>query len=415
MNTQTNPKTNLVGKPLAWILTLVYFASYITRKNFATILQQVITETGIAKDILSVVLVCMTVTYGVGQIVNGRLGDKFKPTNMIFFGLTLSTAVNLLFPFTAHSTVLMAILWGINGFAQSMMWPPIVKILVANCDDEQYGYSVVRISWGSSFATIVLYFLAPLVITLTGTWKAMFFISAAVGLSISVFWFFAKRRISLETVESLPNANDTKAPSSAKFRIPRAAILPIIFIILGIIFQGMLRDGVATWMPTYLSDVHGMSNEESILSGVFPAIFSIACFSISGALYRRFFTNEVVCAAAVFGVSVLAALTLFLLFGKSAIVAVLCMTLITGCMHGANLMLITHVPKRFKKHGNISTFAGLVNACTYVGEAIFMYGIAVIADRFDWKFSIGTCLLIALLGTLCVIIAARPWKKFIDQ
>ena len=168
-------------------------------------------------------------------------------------------------------------------------------------------------------------------------------------------------------------------------------------------------------MPTYLADVHGMSNQESILSGVFPAIFSIACFSISGALYRKFFTNEVICGAVVFGIAVLAAGVLFVLFGQSTLVAMVCLTLITGCMHGVNLMLITHVPKRFKKHGNISTLAGLVNACTYVGEAIFMYGIAVIADRFDWRVCIGVCFAIAVLGTACCLIAARPWKKFYEK
>ena len=189
----------------------------------------------------------------------------------------------------------------------------------------------------------------------------------------------------------------------------------MMFIFLGIILQGMLRDGVATWMPTYLADVHGMNNQESILSGVFPAIFSIACFSLGNALYKKFFTNEVVCAAVIFGVAVLSLGVLFILFGKSAVVAICCMTLITGCMHGINLMLITYVPERFKKYGNISTFAGLVNACTYIGEAIFVYGIAVIADRFDWRFSIVIYLAIAILGVLSCLIAARPWKKFTEQ
>jgi OPA family glycerol-3-phosphate transporter-like MFS transporter len=214
---------------------------------------------------------------------------------------------------------------------------------------------------------------------------------------------------------SLPEETTTKKARSGKFRVPAAAILPLIFILLGIIFQGMLRDGVATWMPTYLSEIHQMETEQSILSAVFPAIFSIACFSIVGELYKRFFKNEVLCGAVVFGVAVLAAIVLFVLHGQSRIVAIVCMTLITGCMHGVNLMLITHVPKRFKKHGNISTFAGVFNACTYVGEAIFIYGLAILAERFDWRFAIGTCLVIALVGTVCCIIAARPWKKFYEQ
>ena len=406
MKTNSN---NIVGKPLAWLLTLIYFTSYMTRKNFATVLQEVISETGIQKDTLSIVLVCMTVTYGVGQIVNGRLGDKFKPTNMILCGLVMATSVNLIFPFAADSVFAMAILWGINGYAQSMMWPPIIKILVTNCDDDMYAYSTLRVSWGSSFATILLYFLAPVIITLTSTWKAICWVAAAIGIVICILWFFLKNRISTNAPkEASPNTKDG-------FRIPRAAIFPIIFIIFAIIFQGMLRDGVATWMPTYLAEIHEMSNEKSILSAVFPAIFSILTFSIANWLYKKFFTNEVVCGAVIFGVAFVAAGVLFLLFGKSSLVAIVCFTIITGCMHGVNLMLITHVPKRFKKYGNISTFAGIVNACTYIGEAIFLYGLAAIAKHLGWFFSIGTCLAIAALGTIFCFIAARNWKKFIEQ
>ena len=58
MNSKKRP---IAGMRLAWLLTLIYFASYITRKNFATVLQEVITDTGIAKETISVVLVCMTV------------------------------------------------------------------------------------------------------------------------------------------------------------------------------------------------------------------------------------------------------------------------------------------------------------------------------------------------------------------
>ena len=404
-NNMSTDRKNISGKPLAWLLALIYFTSYMTRKNFAAVLQQVIDETGAEKQLLSVILVCMTVAYAIGQIINGRLGDKFKPTNMILCGLIITSAVNLLFPFVSVSVAAMAILWGINGFAQSMMWPPIVKILVSSCDDAMYGYSVVRVSCGSSFATIILYFIAPAVILLTGTWKWMLWICGALGVAAVVFWISVKNRIAQGEAESRGNVE--KAP----LKIPRTMIFPMVFIVFALIFQGMLRDGAATWMPTYLSDVHGMNNQISILSGVFPAVFSIVCFLISGALYRRFFTNEVTCAAVVFSLAVFAAGALFLLFGTNAAVAVVCFTLMTGCMHGVNLILVTHVPKRFKKYGNISTLAGIVNSCTYIGEAIFTYGFAALADHFDWRFGIGICFFIAICGTVCCLIAVRPWKK----
>ena len=408
MNSKKRP---IAGMRLAWLLTLIYFASYITRKNFATVLQEVITDTGIAKETISVVLVCMTVSYGIGQIVNGRLGDRFKPTNMIICGLGIASAVNIIFPLVASSVAVMGVLWGLNGFAHSMIWPPIVRILVSNCDDKTYGRSVVRIYWGSSFATIALYFVAPLVIRISGSWRPMLWVSAAVGVTVLILWIFLGGRIDT----SAQSKEGDSAEVRGGFKLPKGAVFPMIFIVFGIICMGMLRDGVATWMPTYLADVHGMGNQESILSGIFPAVFSIVCISIAGKIYGRFFKNEVAAAAVIFGLSALSAATLFIIFGRGSAVAVVCFTLITGCMHGINLMLITHVPKRFKKYGNISTFAGIVNSCTYVGEAIFMYAIAMIANRFDWRFSIGTCFVIAVVGTVSCIIATRPWRRFIKE
>ncbi len=410
-----NSSRSIVGKPLAWLLTLIYFTSYVTRINFAAIIQEVVTDTGYEKSALSVILVCLSVTYGFEQIINGRLGDKIKPQNLIFCGLLLATVINFIFPFCSGSIPLMAVIWGINGFAQAMMWPPIVKILVANCDDEMYGYSVVRISWGSSFGTIAVYLTAPLIIGFLG-WKAVFWISAAIGLVIVAMWAVMKARISTAAPQ-LPDASASQRshPSKSGFRFPKSALFPILFIALGIIFQGMLRDGVTSWMPTYLAEVFNMGNQASILCTVSLAVFSIITFSVVGSLYKKFFKNEVACGGLTFGVATLASLALFFFFDGGAVVAILMMMLITGCMHGVNLMLITHVPKRFKKYGNISTLAGVINSCTYIGSAIFTYGVALLSEKIGWHYTVGVWFLISALGTLCCFIAVKPWKKFMEQ
>lgn len=394
------------GKPLAWLLTLLYFVSYITRINFAAIIQEIVTATGFSKSALSVVLVCVSVTYGLGQIINGRIGDRVKPQNLILCGLLISTTVNLIFPLFAFSTVWMAILWAINGFAQAMMWPPIVKILVANTDDATYGYSVVRVSWGSSFGTIVVYLLAPIVITLVG-WKGVFLVSAFAGLAVSAVWLILKSRVQCEETTPMTTVGDNK------FHFPKMAIFPMVFIVLGIIFQGMLRDGVTSWMPTYLAEVFQFGNQTSIFCTVSLAVFSIVTFSVVGNLYKKFFRNEVVCAAAVYIVSTVAAGLLYLFFDGGAIFAILMMALLTGCMHGINLMLITHVPKRFKKYGNISTISGAINSCTYIGAAISTYGISVLSEAVGWRNTVGVWCLISLVGCICCFVAFKPWKKMI--
>ena len=75
-------------------------------------------------------------------------------------------------------------------------------------------------------------------------------------------------------------------------------------------------------------------------------------------------------------------------------------------------MLITHVPKRFKKYGGISTISGLINSCTYIGAAISTYGIALLSESVGWRGTIGVWFIIATLGAACCFVAAAPWKRF---
>lgn len=80
---------------------------------------------------------------------------------------------------------------------------------------------------------------------------------------------------------------------------------------------------------------------------------------------------------------VLAALSAGLLAafsGASPVLSVACSTLIVGCMHGINLLLICMVPGRFKAYGNISTVSGVLNFATYVGSALSTYGFARLSE-----------------------------------
>jgi OPA family glycerol-3-phosphate transporter-like MFS transporter len=406
-------KKMITGKSLAWLFAYIYFTSYVTRINFAAVIQEVVTSTGYEKSALSVILVCMSVSYGVGQIINGWIGDRIKPQNLIFIGLITATSINLIFPFFTSTIPLMSILWAINGFAQAMMWPPIVKIMVSTMDEETYSSASVIISLGSSIGTIFVYLTAPLIITVF-SWEFVLFSSAVAGLISVVLWAFLKD-LTYDENAILP---ETKTKSTLKIQgafFPKDAIFPIVFIGLAVIFQGMLRDGVANWMPSLLSETFQMGNSKSILCTVSLSAFSIVAFILAGAFYKRFFKNEVACSAAIFAMATVAALLLSILLDKGAVVAIIFMALITGANHGVNLMLIGHVPKRFRKYGNISTISGAVNSCTYVGSAVATYGIAKISESYGWLVTVISWLVIAALGTVCCLVAMPKWKKFIEK
>ncbi len=406
-------KNMIRGKRLAVLFAFVYLASYMTRINFAAVINEVIAETGFSKPELSVILVCLSISYGIGQIINGRIGDKIKPQNLMLVGLATATLANFALPFFSSSIPAMSVLWTVNGFAQAMMWPPIVKIMVSTMDEPTYRSASVIVASGSSIGTVLVYLIAPLMISISG-WKAMMFFSAAFGLVFTVIWFFLKDRTysDADIPELISGAEKEK---KQRFSMPRGSVLPFVFIALAIILQGMLRDGISSWMPTYLTENFGMPSEKSILYTVSLAIFTVITFNAVGAFYNRFFKNEVACAALIFGLAVIAGVILLIFFNGTAWIAIACMMLINGFMHGVNLMLISHVPKRFKKYGNLSTISGFINSFTYVGAAIATYGIAKLSEVYGWRATVAIWLVVSVLGTAACLIATPRWKKFIEK
>ena len=184
----------------------------------------------------------------------------------------------------------------------------------------------------------------------------------------------------------------------------------MIGVMAAIILQGMLRDGVTTWMPSYISETYSMSNATSILTGVVLPLFGIICVQAAAKLYLKKFTNPMMCAGIFFFTGALSALALFLLTGENAAFSVLFSALLTGSMHGVNLILICMIPPFFKSQGNVSTVSGILNSCTYIGSAISTYGIAVLSENIGWSNTLLVWLLIALLGTAICIACVRPWK-----
>jgi OPA family glycerol-3-phosphate transporter-like MFS transporter len=95
-----------------------------------------------------------------------------------------------------------------------------------------------------------------------------------------------------------------------------------------------------------------------------------------------------------------------------AILSILFMSLLVACMHGTNLMLIAIAPKRFKNTGKVSTYSGIMNACTYVGAAISIYGFSALKD---WGATILIWAFISILATIICILAVKRWHKFRNE
>jgi len=389
---------------MAWLFAVTYLISYMTRINYGAIIAEMETATSFSRTLLSMALTGSFITYGIGQIIVGFLGDKFPPKRLISLGLIVTIIMNILIVLCKNPYQMCAV-WCVNGFAQSFMWPPMVKMLTVNLTMGDYKNVATKVSWGSSFGSIAVYLFSPIIISLTGNWKFVFVVSAVCGLIM----LFAWEKLCVFDVKNIKT--ESTAEVSEKGNIKHLFTPMMLFIMLAVITQGMLRDGVQTWMPSFIAETYGLSNEISILTGVVLPIFTIICLTLAKKLYQKQFTNPITCAAVFFIVGTLSALVIYTLNGLGAVFAVGGAAVLTGSMHGVNLMLICMVPAFFGKYGISSFASGVINACTYIGSAISSYGIAILSEKMGWSFTVLSWVMIAFIGAMICLSTKNSWAK----
>ena len=395
---------------LAILCALVYFISYVSRVNLAAVMVEMVSSGFAPQTTAALALTVCSVTYGAGQLISGYLGDKYKPQNIIFTGFLLTGTVNTLVGLLPVSAPLV-VLVGINGFAQALMWPPLVKVLVTHMTTDDYAASSVKVSYGGNIGSITVYLAAPLIISLF-SFRGVFLISGGLALAMAAVWkliYDKKYAPRVSGAVPQPGKQEVAAPTA---RFTGGVITLLIVVMLTVVLQGTLRDGVANWVPTYISDVFQLGSSVSILTGAVLPVFSILSIAAANLLYRKVIKNEMLCCAVIFTAGCVSAALLAVFSGSNPLLSVLFLALLSGSMHGVNLMLTCMVPPHFAKFGRTALVSGTLNSCTYVGAALSTYGIALFTESFGWS---GTILLwtgIALAGTAVCFLVSIPWNKF---
>ncbi len=388
------------------LCSAAYMVSYITRINYSAVVVEMIADGSFTQAQASLPLTALFIVYGLGQLVSGWLGDKFPPEKVIAAGLILTSVFNLSMPLL-KSVAVMTVVWGGNGFAQALMWPPMVKLLSSCLTPYDYRKNIVYISYSAQLGTILMYLLAPVIISLA-SWRMVFYISSAAAVIMIISW--------LTLVGRLKGSATQQAAVAAPVRTENRPMPPYLMATLGVIvvsvaMQGILKDGIATWMPSYITDVFKTPSTVSILTGVTLPIFSIVVVGFSGWLFRRVVKNEALCAVVLYLACSLAIGVLSLAGSASPVLSVSMLMLANAGSHGINLMYTCMVIPHFTVYGRTSFITGLINSATYVGSALSMYGVAIITRYFGWPGTILSWLVVSLIGMLFSALAIKGLKN----
>ena len=384
------------------ICCLVYFTSYMTRYNYSSIVSEMVDSMGLDKSTVGFSLTLSFITYGVGQLISGYLGDKIAPRKLIAIGLAVTACCNVAVGTCSNITVIYVI-WALNGFAQAFLWPPLVKIMTQMLAADRYGKANSYVIMASQVATVLVYILAS-ICAAVATWNVLFFVCGLLAVVVSVVWLLYTKDVVPTVDNNVPQkvASDGKKISIWSLVI-QAGLIPIL---IAIVMQGMIRDGITAWVPSYITEEFNLSVESSILTSSILPVFAILSIGVTRWLRGRCKT-EIHTTILLWGISIGCAAGLLMFHESQMIVSVLLMSLMTACAHGINLMLICELPARFVKYGNVSFASGLLNSCTYIGSALSTYGIALLSDKLGWNTTIIAWCAIAVVGLVTCVFAAK--------
>lgn len=403
------------------LFSLLYCCMYCTRTNLANVAPVIIKDMGWTKAQFGWLSSVMFWTYGLGQLVNGRLCEEFGPMLFLIVSAIISVLANLVFSFQ-NSLLWMIVIWGVNGYVQSMSWPAGMSLLTKWWPGDKRGFAsgfALALSGLGQVITTLSIVLGLLWLEDLG-WRSAFIVPVFFPLvMVAIFFVYAKAEPSCIGLKDYVEDNKEKSEQEDRireFKKGRSSIYPYIFLLTNKKFlvwvfvaclQGLIRYGLVSWIPLYYVENFGVKVTSGLLQslalpigmglGTFIIPWMTDKYSPNNRLAASVFSG-VIAAMCVVGFAFLdprnfwemVAIEILLFVGGFAIYSV------TGCLWafavdaGGRLLA--------------GTSAGILNFFQYVGAALqaVLYGYLI--DRIGWHMIFvsvaGFCLIVAFVGFL---------------
>ncbi len=270
-------------KSYAWLTLLsfgfMYLFFYNGRQNINLVMTQMTTDLGSTTAALGAVSSALFWCYAFGQLINGRLGAFFGYKKFMAIGVIGSAIINVLISFQ-HSIAVIAVLWGLNGFFQSMVWSNGLGVINKWWPKKKRGFATGLATFFSGMAQVTTYLCVLLCLHLNPewTWRAAFrFPMIPLVLSLVAFIFFFKTApsdVGLPEIQESDNASDSDLEKSIKekgyfypYKLLFSEPKVIVFCFISAI-AGIGRYGLLTWIPTYFIEELGLTIKDGIFSSI---------------------------------------------------------------------------------------------------------------------------------------------------
>lgn len=376
---------------LCWI---TYVFAYLCRLNLSTVLDKTSVGLNVSVEYLGIASSLYFGTYAVGQLLNGIVGDRVSPHKFIVFALLLTGSINVILGLQTNGAAFL-VLWGMNGFCQSMFWSTLLRLLsfYSGPDEKK------RVSTVMTTCSVTGYFLSWIVLGYTlkpFTFSPYFLIPGALALCLVPVWIVLSGKLEFSKAVAQRGKTPPLPVVAKEFVHDRLYFVCILGMMVGAI-----REGAVFWMPTIFASVLNLGSDSllylmlmpiAMLSGVFLAQWVLGVFKDN---VRNAVLATVCC-------SVIIAMLLVLTSGKTSLLTVVLIALLIATVNASNWFNISYFPLCFSERNIVSTLIGTFDFSSYIGASIMSGTVGVILGRFGWAAL--TCVWLAL--TLLELILA---------
>ena len=350
-----------------WGATVAYSLYYVCRMSLSVVKQPLIDEGMLSAGELGVIGSALLFVYAVGKFLNGFIADYCNIKRFMATGLFFSALVNLLLgvlgivhdAVTQSTAVIFfsfAILWGINGWMQSMGSPPGVICLSRWFPKSKRGTYYSIFSSTPYIGEFLSFVITGLVVGALG-WKAGFVVAAVAGLigSLIILWLVSDTPESkgLPSVQQLSGEDVTKHDVLPTRDLQKYVLKhPGIWVIaLSSAFIYITKYAITGWGVLFLQKEKGFSIEDATQIIGFYAVAGIVGTVMAGWLSDRLFKSDRVKPAILAGLLSFITLALFLFTDTGYIMNVVYVSVFSlaiGVLYCivAGLMAIDIVPRK---------------------------------------------------------------------
>lgn len=389
-----------MGLRFLFSFSLLYMSLYCGRLNLSYAAPAMMQGLHLSSGEIGLVTSLLFWTYAIGGVINGAASEKLGASRLIVASALLSAAVNLIFSFQS-SLLVMAVLWTLNGFFQSMAWAPGIAALTGWFPENRRGFATGFANAFSGFGQAAAALAVSLSFRLAPElgWRSAFRLPLLLIFGLLLLFLLLAREP--ETEQTSDAERKVESSGIGKLLAGRSFRVWVLIAFL----TGLTRYGLIVWIPLYFSERFGVNVTDGLLQSLaLPIGMGVGAFVLPTLTDRLCPGNRLhaVAIPAFLGALSIAA---FLLLKPDSLAGLLLISLFLFaagfCVYAINGTAWAYAADiGGERHSGVCT--GLLNLASYVGAAVQSVVYGFLLSHIGWSAVYGSlaafCAMIGLLS-----------------